>query len=214
MNYKLTIIIIIVIIIISILLLKEDFITSEIDFDSQAFNNLITNINDKNINIDNITTTSTLTTTGKLEANELGETLKGEIMKEVYPIGSLFLSRKYYNENNKEELKGTPLYYGKWKLINYKGVIGTITKDYKFSNDEQMLGYQKIQIQHIPPHKHKYSSPNERKSMYNSNDNYSTRPYLDKFTESTIYDNNNQVVYQENYVPYGYYVFTYRKTEL
>lgn len=211
MNYKLLIVFVVIIILI-ILLLKENFeITDEL-----AFNNLITNINNKNLEIENVKTTSSLSTVGTLEASNIGENIRKELMKEFYPVGSLFLSRKYYNLNNKNELINTPLNYGKWLMINDVGVIGTAKNDYK-PNDTNTktasYGNKKILVNHIPPHKHKYQWNPGRSSLYNKNYEYAHTPRA-TFTEADIYDVDGNKVTQTDFEPYGYYVFTYRKLEL
>ena len=136
--------------------------------------------------------------------------------KIFYPVGSVFISRDYYDLNNKSSLINTPLNYGSWLFIDDYGVLGTAKSNYS-PNDTSIntnsFGDSKIKVNHIPPHKHKYQWNPGRKSKYNSNYEYSWTP-RDALTEADIYDTDGNKVSQIDFNPYGYYMFVYRKISL
>lgn len=111
-------IILIILIIIVIIYLRYEHFTDS-DTTSDAINNIVSMINDDTVNFNN------LTVNGKLTAKELindmsnrFDTFETKLMKIIYPIGSLFMTKTYYDLSNKQSLINTPLYYGTWNIIN------------------------------------------------------------------------------------------------
>lgn len=109
-------IILIVLIIIVIVYLRYQHFT-ESDTTSDAINNIVTLFNDDNVNLKNLTVTNDLTINDKLILSSLGGDLMTNLMKIIYPVGSVFLSRKYYDLTDEKSLIDTPLKYGKWLKI-------------------------------------------------------------------------------------------------
>lgn len=114
----LIVLIIIVIIYLCCNLLQYDHFTDS-DTTSDAINNIVSMINDDTVNFNN------LTVNGKLTAKELindmsnrFDTFETKLMKIIYPIGSLFLTKTSYNLSNKQSLINTPLYYGTWNMVD------------------------------------------------------------------------------------------------
>lgn len=186
----------------------------------EALNNIVTMINDNNTSFKNLTVTNNLNVNNSINSSAIGSELKGVIAKEMskifYPVGSVFISRKYYDLSNKSSLVNTPLNYGSWLFINDCGVLGTAKNNYS-PNDTLIstnsFGDAKIKVNHIPPHSHKYQWNPGRKAQNNKNYEYSKLP-TDALTGSDIYDTNGNKVYQVNFNPYGYYMFVYRKLSL
>ena len=223
------IILIVLIIIVIIYLryehLETDIITNDNANESNktnedALNNIVTMINDNNTSFKNLTVTNNLSVNNSINSSAIGSGLKNVIAKEMskifYPVGSVFISRKYYNLNNKSSLINTPLNYGSWLFIDDYGVLGTAKSDYS-PNDTSIntnsFGDAKIKVNHIPPHKHKYQWNPGRKSQNNKNYEYSWTP-RDALTEADIYDTDGNKVSQVDFNPYGYYMFVYRKISL
>lgn len=220
------IILIVLIIIVIICLryehLETDIITNDNANESNktnedALNNIVTMINNNNTNFKNLTVTNNLSVNNSINSSAIGSGLKNVIAKEMskifYPVGSVFISRKYYNLNNKSSLINTPLNYGSWLFINDYGVLGTAKSNYSpndTSTNTKSFGDAKIKVNHIPPHKHNYQWNPGRSAKYNSNYEYSHTP-RDALTDADIYDTNNKKVSQVNFNPYGYYMFVYRK---
>ena len=172
------------------------------------------------VHFKNLTVTNNLSVNNSINSSTIGSELKNVIAKEMskifYPVGSVFISRKYYNLNNKSSLINTPLNYGSWLFINDYGVLGTAKSNYSpndTSTNTNSFGDAKIKVNHIPPHKHKYQWNPGRKSQNNKNYEYSWTP-RDALTEADIYDTNGNKVSQVNFNPYGYYMFVYRKISL
>lgn len=111
-------IILIVLIIIVIVYLRYQHFT-ESDTTSDAINNIVTLFNNDNVNLKNLTVTDNLTINDKLILSSLGGDLMTNLMKIIYPVGSVFLSRKYYDLTDEKSLIDTPLNYGKWLMIQY-----------------------------------------------------------------------------------------------
>ena len=162
------IILIVLIIIVIIYLryehLETDIITNDNANESNktnedALNNIVTMINDNNTSFKNLTVTNNLSVNNSINSSAIGSGLKNVIAKEMskifYPVGSVFISRKYYNLNNKSSLINTPLNYGSWLFIDDYGVLGTAKSDYS-PNDTSIntnsFGDSKIKVNHIPPH--------------------------------------------------------------
>ena len=209
-------IILIVLIIIVIIYLRYDHFT-ESDTTSDAINNIVSMINNNNTSFKNLTVTNNLSVNNSINSSAIGSGLKNVIAKEMskifYPVGSVFISRNYYDLNNKSSLINTPLNYGSWLFIDDYGVLGTAKSDYSpndTSTNTESFGDSKIKVNHIPPHKHKYQWNPGRKSKYNSNYEYSWTP-RDALTEADIYDTDGNKVSQVDFNPYGYYMFLYRK---
>ena len=224
-------IILIVLIIIVIIYLRYEHLETDIitndnannesnKTNEDALNNIVTMINDNNTSFKNLTVTNNLSVNNSINSSAIGSELKNVIAKEMseifYPVGSVFISRKYYNLNNKSSLINTPLNYGSWLFIDDYGVLGTAKSNYS-PNDTSIntnsFGDAKIKVNHIPPHKHKYQWNPGRKSKYNSNYEYSWTP-RDALTEADIYDTDGNKVSQVDFNPYGYYMFVYRKISL
>ena len=186
----------------------------------EALNNIVTMINDNNTSFKNLTVTNNLSVNNSINSSSIGNGLKNVIAKEMskifYPVGSIFISRKYYDLSNKSSLINTPLNYGSWLFINDCGVLGTAKSDYSpndTSTSTNSFGDAKIKVNHIPPHSHKYQWNPGRKAQNNKNYEYSKLP-IDALTGSDIYDTNGNKVFQVNFNPYGYYMFVYRKLSL
>ena len=186
----------------------------------EALNNIVTMINDNNTSFKNLTVTNNLSVNNSINSSAIGSGLKNAIAKEMskifYPVGSIFISRKYYDLSNKSSLVNTPLNYGSWLFINDCGVLGTAKSDYSpndTSTSTNSFGDAKIKVNHIPPHSHKYQWNPGRKAQNNKNYEYSKLP-RDALTGSDIYDTNGNKVSQVNFNPYGYYMFVYRKLSL
>ena len=147
----------------------------------------------------------------------LSELIIKKFIKVSYPVGSIFISRIKYDLNNTNSLINTPLYYGKWVMIDDTGVIGTANSSYAVNDatktTTQSRGDKQIQVNQIPPHKHQYQYNPGRKAKYNSNYEYSWTPRTD-YTGADIYDKNNNKQTQVDFIPYGYYFFVYKKIEL
>lgn len=183
----------------------------------EALNNIVTMINDNNTSFKNLTVTNNLSVNNSINSSAIGSGLKNVIAKEMskifYPVGSVFISRKYYDLSNKSSLVNTPLNYGSWLFINDCGVLGTAKSNYSpndTSTSTNSFGDTKIKVYHIPPHSHKYQWNPGRKAQNNKNYKYSKLP-RDALTGSDIYDTNGNKVSQVNFNPYGYYMFVYRK---
>lgn len=177
-------------------------------------------INDNNTSFKNLTVTNNLSVNNSINSSSIGNGLKNVIAKEMskifYPVGSVFISRKYYDLSNKSSLVNTPLNYGSWLFIDDCGVLGTAKSNYS-PNDTSIntnsFGDAKIKVYHIPPHRHNYQWNPERDSKYNSNGNYAKKP-RSTLTDADIYDIDGNKVSQVNFNPYGYYMFVYRKISL
>ena len=223
-------IILIVLIIIVILYLRYEHLETDIitndnanesnKTNEDALNNIVTMINNNNTSFKNLTVTNNLNVNNSINSSTIGNKLNNVIAKEMseifYPVGSVFISRNYYDLNNKSSLINTPLNYGSWLFIDDYGVLGTAKSDYSpndTSTNTDSFGDAKIKVNHIPPHKHKYQWNPGRKSKYNSNYEYSWTP-RDALTEADIYDTDGNKVSQVDFNPYGYYMFVYRKISL
>lgn len=173
--------------------------------DGEALNNVI-----KQINGDGITVET-------LNVSKLGESTKQVMMELAYPLDSLFFTAKEYNLDDKESLKNTPLYYGKWEELNKNEgewndfIFGMRRKGLK---DPVYWGEYKLSAANLPPHKHKYQYNPSRNSMYNKNSGYAWNA-RDGLTDADIYDSKgNKIDKQTDFHPRGYYAYGYRKIEL
>lgn len=205
----------IVIIVVIVLILILSFEHFEIE-NSEQLNNLVNVVNSNEVN------TQDVIASRKVEGQELGDGMKREIMKIVYPVNSLWFSSHEINVDDKEKCKGTPLEFGKWEEINKddrdeKG--NDINGDFIFGFRRKGLGKPtqwgdyKLSVNHIPPHKHQYQYNPGRSAKYNSNKEYSHLP-RNALTDADIYDVNGKKVSQVDFHPRGYYAYGYRKIEL
>lgn len=105
------IILLIVVIIIVILYLLYDHFT-ETDNVNNEINNIVSMINDNKVEFKNLTVNNDFT----------GNKFMIKLMNLFYPVNAIFNSKKYYDLNDKQKLKNTPLYYGNWSL--YERVDG------------------------------------------------------------------------------------------
>lgn len=202
------IIIIVIAVLIIIMLMSFEHYTFDIS-DTNALNNIVDQINDKQIKANNIIASKTI------EGNEIGDNLKTAIMELMFPVNSFFM----YNINialvdgKPSSITNTPLDYGKWERCNYTsaGVIGIQPEN---GPDGKTAGDKKITVNQIPPHKHKYQWNPGRSAKYNSNYEYSHTP-RDALTDADIYNKDGtKITNQEPFRPYGYYLYLYRKISL
>lgn len=101
----------IVIIVVIVLILILSFERFEID-DSIELNNIIDITNSNEIKSKDIIASRII------EGQTIGGGLKSEMMKIVYPIESIYLSRKRLNLDNENDKQNTPLEFGKWKYVD------------------------------------------------------------------------------------------------
>lgn len=202
------IIIIVIAVLIIIMLMSFEHYTFDIS-DTNALNNIVDQINDKQIKANNIIASKTI------EGNEIGDNLKTAIMELMYPVNSFFM----YNINialvdgKPSSITNTPLDYGKWERCNYTsaGVIGIHPEN---GPDGETSGDKKITVNQIPPHRHNYQWNPGRSAKYNSNYEYSHTP-RDALTDADIYNKDGtKITNQEPFRPYGYYLYLYRKISL
>lgn len=231
MNWITFLIIVILIIIILIVLNIENFTVE----DSDALNNLISSINKNGIAVNDITAGN------KIEGSIIGENMKSAIMKVVYPVGSMFISRVYYDLSDKTKIADTPMAYGKWLFINDVGVIGTALKTHDNKDTDGKTGTWgnlAIDISQLPPHAHQlwhanwYDSSDgghgeESIARWRKHDNVENKDKGDKiddnqFTKNIIVNVSQKdgkikgelVNAGKNFHPYGYYCYVYRKISL
>ena len=193
---------------------------SDIDGKLDIYNSI--RINDDNIEL-----------LKQIKHNEIFESIIKNMMNVFYPIGSIFISRVKYTLTDNKGPINTPLYYGKWVMINDTGVIGVADSNYNINDATSIntasYGDKKLTADHVPCHSHKglkgYSHGFDKNNSmhvingnsWNSNRGTSVRDNI--FTGETIVknvgwnDNINsyEVVNQINFNPYGYYFFTYKK---
>lgn len=146
---------------------------------------------------------SIMTTAGIITENISTKLLNGnlvdELMKVVYPVHSVFLSRQYYElTNNKPTTKtNTPLDYGKWVFINDIGVIGVANSFYVDTapiNDTPTTtipyGDKKISESQLPAHQHEIIT--DRNTITYNTDTFKANGKIRaRFTQGGTYDYTN-----------------------
>lgn len=169
--------------------------------------------------------TTTNLNVNNIGADTLNDNIKKAIMDITYPVNSIFITRTLYTlTSGKNTSSETPLKYGTWELVNYYGVLGcaTTTTQQNASRDNKIL------INQLPPHAHKVyhqgyftcgsGSKTPASNVIIEDDNITYNGY----TDMTLYKTNisgknfnvSTVDNQQDYHPYGYYCFVYRKTAL
>lgn len=243
------IIIVIVIVIIAIILLTEHF---EIT-DATAFNNLITSINNGNVNLQN------LTVSDKININDtnLLDLIEDRMNKQIYPVGSIWLSGKRFNPFTNEqtsfiksntstdtnslgnkyfydfydlvangdnncfssskcyESDNTPLKYGTWIMINYRGHDVMLGPRRQMANykDDCFWGWRNIKDYQLPEHKHNIKSRGAEGGGTYRHYPARTSTHLDSAvfgeTDGTYTMGGGKVGSQ--YTPASYLCFVYKK---
>lgn len=214
-------IVIIVVIVLILILSIEHF---EIE-NNEQLNNLVNVVNSNEVN------TRDIIASRKVEGQELGDGMKREIMKIVYPVNSLWFSSHEINVDDKEKCKGTPLEFGKWEEINKddRDKDGNdINSDFIFGFRRKGLGTPvqwgdyKISANHLPAHRHDIYA-DETGEAGGDYRHHPVTPggkhggWNDKrvfgHTVNT-FDNNFKNVSNADFHPRGYYAYGYRKIEL
>ena len=163
--------------------------------------------------------------------------LISQFMNIFYPVGSIYLShdRIYLTDGKPTNTSNSPLDYGTWIFVNqnwtnyYNLGLATVT-----DTSGTMYGFTKIEAKHLPPHGHKgiYTTDATRPTgsggtavitadtYSGSNKRTNYQAYIInsigdcKQTDSTTYSYTDLTSIQNEFIPYGYYCFLYRKTSL
>ena len=163
--------------------------------------------------------------------------LISQFMNIFYPVGSIYLShdRIYFTDGKPTNTTNSPLDYGTWVFVNqdwtnyYNLGLATVT-----DTSGTMYGFTKIEAKHLPPHGHKgiYTTDATRPggsggtaaitadTYSGSNKRTNYQAYIInsigdcKQTDSTTYSYTDLTSRQNEFIPYGYYCFLYRKTSL
>lgn len=137
-------IILIVLIIIVIVYLRYQHFT-ELDTTSDAINNIVTLFNDDKMNIKNLNVTNDLTVNNKTTTKELindmsdrFDTFETKLMKIIYPVNSVFISRFQYDLANSIQIKNTPLYYGTWEIIKCSKNTLCVLSPTKYKDEKEI----------------------------------------------------------------------------
>lgn len=227
--------IIIIIIILIILFSKENF-----DF---ANNNLIDSINENKLKLSNIDISGNINISNNINVDGIIKLNDKNIIDIMYPIDSIWFSKKKYNLNDKTQLLGTPLYYGKWNCLNTSSdnnVFGLI----KNGNSSNYIGDNKLKPEQLPSHSHKGIYSDNSREPTGSSDGFYNRliratngggsegnynEYLYIKNSIGLFDDDKKIykdlsketektkdteAIDKTIIPKGYYVYGYIKTEL
>lgn len=167
--------------------------------------------------------------------SQTSNSFKQTIMDLCYPIGSIYiswtnisLSHNYYGT---AVSSGTPLDYGVWEILNCSTPGGACVLGLADPTETsgRARGAFTIELKHLPDHAHKglysynakkYSGSGSAAIPADTPDHSDVNLRNNDFvaTFMTIGTSNNKGFTargtQQPFVPYGYYVFIYRKTSL